>query len=97
MKKEKLSPVIPQQNAEDVLETAEMLRAANCLMRCAVGIISMAPAIVDQEIDTQERLQEWSKACDIVFDRFRIYYAALMQRYSSLSAMEIGKDGNKVS
>lgn len=96
MKKQKISQIAPQ-DANDVLESSEMLRASNCLLRAGSGIVAFANDLSGSEVLSEDDRKEFDSAITIVFRIFRDVYAALMARYAALNASDIGKDENKVS
>lgn len=96
MKTKKISQVASQ-DANDVLETSEMLRAANCLLRAGTGVVAFANDICQSEILSETGMKKYDESVNYVFTVFRDVYAALMSRYAALNASDIGKDGNKVS
>lgn len=85
----------PKSEANDVLETAEMLRAANVLTRTSVGIISFANGICGAEVLSEDEMKSVEKAFETVFGVYAKVYASLMGRYSALSASVVGSEDEK--
>lgn len=88
--KAKKTLVSPVNSAEDVLETAEVVRSANCVLRMAVGITGFANDICGAEVISEERHKTLESSFNVVFEALRDVYASLMGRYSALSASSVG-------
>lgn len=86
--KEKPTNPNPISEANDVLETAEMLRASTTMLRTTVGIVALSTPICKAEVFTKPELEEINKAFTLLFDKFRVLYASLMGRYSALSSAD---------
>lgn len=83
-KTKKLGAVVPEQSANDVLETAEMVRAANALLRTSEGIIFLCNSICSAEVVTKQQLESAQKGFNEILTLYGHVYAALMARYSAL-------------
>lgn len=74
--------------ATDVLETSEVLRSANCMCRMASGILGFANQICKAEVLSESKIKEINDSLDVVLNAFKDVYAALLARYSALSASD---------
>lgn len=74
--------------ATDVLETSEVLRSANCMCRMASGILGFANQICKAEVLSESKMKEINDSLDVVLNAFKDVYAALLARYSALSASD---------
>lgn len=74
--------------ANDVLETAEVVRGSATFLRMTVGIIAMSSNLCKAEVFEKKKLDEINKAYNVLFDCFSVLYASLMGRYSALSASD---------
>lgn len=74
--------------ANDVLETAEVVRGSATFLRMTVGIVALSSNLCKAEVFDKKRLDEINKAYNVLFDGFSILYASLMGRYSALSASD---------
>ena len=84
-------PTNPNPNvteANDVLETAEMLRAATTLLRTTVGMVALSTPLCKAEVFSKSELEDINNAYTLLFDKFRVLYASLMGRYSALSSSD---------
>ena len=77
--------------SSDVLESAEMVRASNVLLRAAIGVSSMTNQICKSEVISDDRAKEVQPMIDKVFELLRDVYASLMSRYSALEN-HVGED-----
>lgn len=87
--KKKTASVSVESQANDVLETAEMLRASNILARTSQGIVFMSNHICKAEVISEDKFKAFSEALTTVIDVYSVVYASLMGRYSAL-ASQIG-------
>lgn len=89
MKKEKsrVAPVVPD-DANDILETSELIRSANCLLRMAVGVLGFANDLCRAEVFPESERKELDSAINLIFKAFEKCYASLMGRYSALKSSE---------
>lgn len=78
---------IPSES-NDVLETAELLRAAATLLRMTVGIVAMSSNMCKAEVFDKPSIKSINEAYSTLFDSFRTLYASLMGRYNALSASD---------
>lgn len=85
-------PVSGVNDANDVLETAEVVRASNIILRMSVGIIGFSNQICAAEVFSQDRIKSLDSSINDVFDALGTAYASLMGRYSALKSSEVGKD-----
>lgn len=74
--------------ANDVLETAEVVRGSATFLRMTVGIVAMSSNLCKAEVFDKSKLEEINKAYNTLFDGFSVLYASLMGRYSALSASD---------
>ena len=79
-----LDPTSVESQANDVLETAEMLRASNILVRTSQGIVFMANHICKAEVLSEEEFKKFSDSLASIIDVYSRVYASLMGRYSAL-------------
>lgn len=98
MNKQKLSApaaVVPE-DANDILETSEVVRSANCLLRMAVGIFGFCNDLCKAEVFSEAELKELDRSINSVFSALQKSYASLMGRYSALKSAEVGSSGKAV-
>jgi hypothetical protein len=90
MEKKKPTKVERASNAEanDLLETAEVIRGSATFLRMTVGIVALSSNLCKAEVFDQNHLDDINKAYNVLFDNFSILYASLMGRYSALSASD---------
>ena len=90
--KKKISNVAPASSANDVLETAEVVRSANCLLRMAVGVCGFSNDLCAAEVFSESEQKDLDASFIAVFKALEKVYASLMGRYSALLSSELGKD-----
>lgn len=78
----------PQTNSNDVLETAEIVRASNALVRMTTGIISMVGPICKAEVFSSDELKSLQSHFDAVLNAYSRTYQALMARFAALQACD---------
>lgn len=86
----------PANEVSDVLETAEIVRAAATLLRMTVGIVSFSESIAKAKVFEDSELKDINSAYDTLFSCFNKCYASFMGRYSALSASEAGNSPKNV-
>lgn len=78
-----------QTSSQDLLETAEIIRAANAIVRMSVGILGLSGQMCRAEVFTSEEQKELGSHFTEVINAFGRVYQALMAAYSArLSAEE---------
>lgn len=78
-----------QTSSQDLLETAEIIRAANAIVRMSVGIVSLSGQMCRAEVFTSQELKDLSPHFNEVINAFGRVYQSLMAAYSArLSAEE---------
>lgn len=84
-------PVAPDNlSKNDILESAETLRASNTLLRIAFGIVQFSDTMAGCEVIKESEHKPIGEAFDLLFAVFQRVYAALMARYSALDAASVG-------
>lgn len=83
----------PDDKLNDVLETAELVRAANCLVRMTVGVFFFSGSLCGAEVFDKSELESIDKGITGYLESLSRLYASLMARYSALSA-KIGENDN---
>lgn len=81
-------------DSDDVLETAEVVRSCNCLLRMAVGIFGFANTLCAAEVFSESEAKSLDGSVNAVFKALEKTYASLMGRYSALKSSDIGKNVN---
>lgn len=94
-KKQFIGASAPKQSSNDVLETSEMLRAGNALLRTSEGIIFLLQSIIGVEVFSESELKDLSTHFNAVFSAMAKSYARLMQHYSSLKEAEEVEESRK--
>lgn len=84
-----------QANSRDVLETAELLRAAATLVRTSQGIIFLSNGICSAEVFTQDEVKSLEKSLSSVLAAYSKCYSSLMARYSALVSNEEEENNRK--
>lgn len=74
--------------ANDILESAEVVRGSATLLRMTVGIVSLSSSLCKAEVFDKARLDKLNEAYNTLFDGFSVLYASLMGRYSALTALD---------
>lgn len=82
-------------SSNDVLETAEMLRAANCLCRTSQGILFLCNGICAAGVFTLEELKDLEKSVSALLGAYGRAYSSLMARYSALLDSESAEASRK--
>lgn len=80
-------------DANDILETAEVVRSANCLLRMAAGIFAFANQLCVAEVFSDEEKKTLNSSLNSVFSSMEKAYASLMGRYSALVSAKVGASG----
>lgn len=80
----------PEDKANDVLETAELVRAANCLARMTVGIFFFSGSLCGAEVFSKDKLEKIQTSLSEYLESLGVLYSSLMGRYSALSASLVG-------
>lgn len=94
--------------ANDVLETAEILRGINVFTRMSVGIVTFSDSIAGKQVLSEEEKQAYFDCAAQSMDVFHRLYEAFMLRYSLLKEfndskasvsdfLDKAKNGQKVS
>lgn len=94
--------------ANDVLETAEIIRGINIFTRMSVGIVSFSDSIAGRQVLSDEEKQEYFDSVSLAMSFFERLYEAFMLRYSVLKEsvdsrasvsdfLDKAKNGQKVS
>lgn len=86
-KNSRVAPVVPQ-DANDLLETSEVVRSANCLLRMAVGVFGFSNDLCKAEVFAEAELVSLDRSINDVFKALEKCYASLMGRYSALKSSE---------
>lgn len=88
MKKNSQKVASVPNSANDILETSEVLRSSNCLLRMAVGILGFANDLCGSEVFSDSERKSLDGSINDVFKALEKCYASLMGRYSALKAVE---------
>lgn len=88
MKQKVRVPSAPASSANDVLETAEVVRSTNCLLRMSTGVFGFSNEICSAEVFSEDKRKKLDEALSLVFDSLSTCYASLMARYSALKSIE---------
>lgn len=74
----------------DILETAELVRAANCLGRMTVGVFYFAESLCGAKVFDESEFKSIQESLNKYLNSLGTLYASLMGRYSALTASKIG-------
>lgn len=86
-KKSRVASVVPD-DANDILETSEVVRSSNCLLRMAVGVLGFANDLCRAEVFSEAERKELDSSINTVFKALEKCYASLMGRFSALKSSE---------
>lgn len=84
-----------QATSRDVLETAEMLRAAATLVRTSQGILFLSNGICSAEVFSKDDLKLIEPSLSSVLSAYSKCYSSLMSRYSALASNEEEENNRK--
>lgn len=82
-------------SSNEVLETAEMLRASNALCRTSQGILFLCNGICSAEVFTTDELKDLEKSVSALLGAYGRAYSSLMARYSALLDAEGAETSRK--
>lgn len=73
----------PEINSNDLLESAEIVRASNAIVRMSEGIVGLCSQMVRSQVFSEDELKSLSADFNSVLSAYHRCYTSLMAAYSA--------------